>query len=130
MFFGSSRPSGSSVADDEVLAEPEGRATIVGLTRVDQGAARDLVWGRQDCCGDLMCARHRLSKLLLRHESSATTGTRGPASTTCGFDTRRSRGWAPQRLDWRSTPTTRAAAAPAAALAGAGVRADRRPRSR
>jgi hypothetical protein len=34
---------------------------------VDQEAARDLVRAREDCRGDLMRARHRLSKLLLRH---------------------------------------------------------------
>ncbi|WP_312856883.1 transposase [Arthrobacter mobilis] len=32
-----------------------------------QEAARDLVRAREDCRGDLMRARHRLSKLLLRH---------------------------------------------------------------
>ena len=35
--------------------------------RVEQEAARDLVRAREDCRGDLMRARHRLSKLLLRH---------------------------------------------------------------
>ena len=35
--------------------------------RRDQEAARDLVRAREDCRGDLMRARHRLSKLLLRH---------------------------------------------------------------
>lgn len=34
---------------------------------MDQEAARDLVRAREDCRGDLMRARHRLSKLLLRH---------------------------------------------------------------
>ncbi len=34
---------------------------------VDQEAARDLVRAREDARGDLMRARHRLSKLLLRH---------------------------------------------------------------
>jgi transposase len=34
---------------------------------VDQEAARGLVRAREDCRGDLMRARHRLSKLLLRH---------------------------------------------------------------
>ena len=33
---------------------------------VEQEAARDLVRAREDCRGDLMRARHRLSKLLLR----------------------------------------------------------------
>jgi transposase len=34
---------------------------------VNQEAARDLVRAREDCRGDLMRARHRLSKLLLRY---------------------------------------------------------------
>jgi transposase len=44
---------------DEVLA--------VAIPTIDQEAARDLVPAREDCRGDLMRARHRLSKLLLRH---------------------------------------------------------------
>ena len=39
----------------------------VAVPTVDQEAARDLVRAREDCRGDLMRARHRLSKLLLRH---------------------------------------------------------------
>jgi transposase len=39
----------------------------VAIRSVDQEAARDLVRAREDCRGDLMRARHRLSKLLLRH---------------------------------------------------------------
>ena len=39
----------------------------VALPTVDQEAARDLVRAREACRGDLMRARHRLSKLLLRH---------------------------------------------------------------
>ena len=39
----------------------------VSIPTVDQEAARDLVRAREDCRGDLMRARHRLSKLLLRH---------------------------------------------------------------
>jgi transposase len=39
----------------------------VAIPTVDQEAARDLVRAREDCRGDLMAARHRLSKLLLRH---------------------------------------------------------------
>jgi transposase len=39
----------------------------VSIPTVDQEAARDLVRAREDCRGDLMAARHRLSKLLLRH---------------------------------------------------------------
>jgi len=41
--------------------------TPVSIPTVDQEAARDLVRAREDCRGDLMRARHRLSKLLLRH---------------------------------------------------------------
>ncbi len=39
----------------------------VAIPSVDQEAARDLVRAGEDCRGDLMRARHRLSKLLLRH---------------------------------------------------------------
>ena len=41
--------------------------TAVVVPSLDQEAARDLVRAREDCHGDLMRARHRLSKLLLRH---------------------------------------------------------------
>ena len=44
---------------DEVVA--------VAVPSADQEAARDLVRAREDSRGDLMAARHRLSKLLLRH---------------------------------------------------------------
>ena len=40
--------------------------TAVAIPSVQQEAARDLVRAREDCRGDLMRARHRLSKLLLR----------------------------------------------------------------
>ncbi|GJF03829.1 MAG TPA: IS110 family transposase [Mycobacteriales bacterium] len=43
-----------------------GEITPVTVPSVDQEAARDLVRAREDCRGDLMRARHRLSKLLLR----------------------------------------------------------------
>jgi transposase len=39
----------------------------VAVPTVEQEAARDLVRAREDCRGDLTRARHRLSKLLLRH---------------------------------------------------------------
>jgi transposase len=39
----------------------------VSIPTVEQESARDLVRAREDCRGDLMRARHRLSKLLLRH---------------------------------------------------------------
>lgn len=41
--------------------------TSVTVPSAGQEAARDLVRAREDCRGDLMRARHRLSKLLLRH---------------------------------------------------------------
>ena len=44
-----------------------GEITPVSVPTPDQEAARDLVRSREDCRADLMRARHRLSKLLLRH---------------------------------------------------------------
>lgn len=41
--------------------------TSVAIPTINQEAARDLVRAREDVRGDLMRARHRLSKLLLRH---------------------------------------------------------------
>ncbi len=43
-----------------------GQVTAVAIPTVEQEAARDLVRAREDCRGDLMTARHRISKLLLR----------------------------------------------------------------
>ena len=43
-----------------------GEITPVTVPSVEQEAARDLVRAREDVRGDLMSARHRLSKLLLR----------------------------------------------------------------
>ncbi len=40
--------------------------TAVTVPSMESEAARDLVRAREDCRGDLMSARHRLSKLLLR----------------------------------------------------------------
>jgi hypothetical protein len=48
--------------------------TPVVVPTVAQEAARDLVRAREDCRGDLMRARHRLSKLLLRHGIVYTGG--------------------------------------------------------
>lgn len=41
--------------------------TVVSIPTVGQEAARDVVRAREDCRGDLMRARQRLSKLLLRY---------------------------------------------------------------
>ena len=43
-----------------------GEIVAVAVPSVEQEAARDLVRAREDVGGDLMSARHRLSKLLLR----------------------------------------------------------------
>jgi transposase len=43
-----------------------GEIVAVAVPSVEQEAARDLVRAREDCRGDLMAVRHRLSKLLLR----------------------------------------------------------------
>jgi transposase len=43
-----------------------GQITEVTVPSIEQEAARDLVRAREDCRGDLMTARHRVSKLLLR----------------------------------------------------------------
>ena len=67
------RPSGDRVKTDARDALHLARLlrldeiTSVSIPSVDQEAARDLVRAREDCRGDLMRARHRLSKLLLRH---------------------------------------------------------------
>ena len=68
------RPSGDRVKTDRRDAERLARLLRLGeLTAVrvpsrPQEAARDLVRAREDVRSDLMRARHRLSKLLLRHE--------------------------------------------------------------
>ena len=67
------KPSGERVKTDAKDAIHLARLlrldeiTSVSIPSVDQEAARDLVRAREDCRGDLMRARHRLSKLLLRH---------------------------------------------------------------
>lgn len=78
--------------------------TPVAIPTVDQEAARDLVRSREDARGDLMRARHRLSKLLLRHGSSTTAARPGPGSTMRGCG---SNALGPEPPSWRSTPTTR-----------------------
>jgi transposase len=66
------RPSGDRVKTDARDAMHLARLlrmdelTAVVVPTLEQEAARDLVRAREDCRGDLMRARHRLSKLLLR----------------------------------------------------------------
>ena len=50
----------------------------VRVPTVEQEAARDLVRAREDARGDLMRARHRVSKLLLRHGIVYPAAGRGP----------------------------------------------------
>ena len=67
------RPSGDRVKTDARDAVHLARllrlddVTAVSVPTLEHEAARDLVRAREDCRGDLMRARHRLSKLLLRH---------------------------------------------------------------
>src|SRR3954470_20871401 len=67
------RPSGDRVKTDQRDALHLARllrldeVTSVTVPSVGQEAARDLVRAREDARGDLMRARHRLSKLLPRH---------------------------------------------------------------
>jgi transposase len=66
------RPAGDRVKTDAKDAVHLARllrldeVTPVAVPSVAQESARDLVRAREDCRGDLMRARHRLSKLLLR----------------------------------------------------------------
>ena len=66
------RPSGDRVKTDARDAAHLarllhlGQITAVTVPTATQEAARDLVRAREDCRGDLMTARHRVSKLLLR----------------------------------------------------------------
>ena len=66
------RPSGDRVKTDAKDAVHLarllrlGEVTAVAVPTASQEAARDLVRAREDARGDLMRARHRLSKLLLR----------------------------------------------------------------
>ena len=67
------RPPGDRVKTDRRDAERLARLLQIGelpavrVPTVAEEAARDLVRAREDARGDLMRARHRLSKLLLRH---------------------------------------------------------------
>lgn len=67
------RPAGDRVKTDARDALHLARllrldeVTAVAVPTIGQEAARDVVRAREDCRGDLMRARHRLSRLLLRH---------------------------------------------------------------
>lgn len=68
------RPSGDRIKTDARDAEhlarllSLGQVTEVRVPDLDEEAARDLVRLREDARMDLMRSRHRLSKLLLRHD--------------------------------------------------------------
>ncbi|UKA55189.1 IS110 family transposase [Arthrobacter sp. FW305-BF8] len=74
------RPSGDRVKTDtnDALHLARllrlGEVTAVLIPTVEQEAARDLVRAREDARGDLMSARHRISKLLLRQGIIYTGG--------------------------------------------------------
>jgi transposase len=67
------RPAGDRIKTDARDARHLARllhlndVAPVTIPSIEQEAARDLVRAREDCRGDLMSARHRVSKLLLRH---------------------------------------------------------------
>ncbi len=68
-----------------------GEIVEVAVPTLDQENARDLVRAREDCRADLMRARHRLSKLLLRHglvysQGQAWTTRHESWLNTMGFD--------------------------------------------
>lgn len=66
------RPAGDRIKTDARDAAHLARLLHLGqivevvIPSAEQEAARDLVRAREDCRGDLMSARHRVSKLLLR----------------------------------------------------------------
>ena len=75
------RPAQDRVKTDRRDAERLVRLLMVGglhavrVPSVQEEALRDLVRAREDLRGDLMRARHRLSKLLLRHDVRYEDGT-------------------------------------------------------
>ncbi len=84
------RPSGDRVKTDAKDALHLARLlrlreiVAIAVPSVAQEAARDLVRAREDVRGDLMRARHRASKLLLRQGIVWSGGRRGPAPTRRG----------------------------------------------
>ena len=124
------RPAGDKVKTDRRDAERLARLLRIGelpAVRVPseaEEAARDLVRAREDARGDLMRARHRLSKLLLRQgivwDRSAWTGEH---TTGCAASTSTGAG-----CSWPSTrPSTRCSRCTPAAT-GSTPRSKRWPR--
>jgi transposase len=84
-----------------------GEITPIRVPEPEEEAARDLVRAREDARGDLMRARHRLSKLLLRHGLvyDATAWTR--THTTRGFAGSGSRAGRSRSCSMRLRPDAR-----------------------
>src|SRR5258708_11284566 len=90
------RPAADRVKTDRRDAERLARLlrldeiTPIRVPTLEEEAARDLVRAREDARGDLMRARHRLSKLLLRHglvyDATAWTRTHDPWLRRQRFD--------------------------------------------
>ena len=84
------RPPGDRVKTDRRDAERLARLLRIGelpgvrVPSQAEEAARELVRAREDTRGDLMRARHRLSKLLLRHGFVYGTTAPGPRRTGPG----------------------------------------------
>src|SRR5213593_4247266 len=84
------RASGDKVKTDRRDAERLARLLRLGelvavrVPEPHEEAARDLVRAREDARGELMRARHRLSKLLLRHTGLSTRRAPGHLLTTRG----------------------------------------------
>ena len=82
-----------------------GEIVCVAVASVEQEAVRDLVRAREDCRGDLMSSRHRLSKLLLRRGIVYSGGEAWTAKTGSGYAVNVS---IPRDCSWptmpRSTP--------------------------
>ena len=83
------RPGDRVKADarDAVLLAPllhMGELTAVRVPTEVEQAVRDLVRAPEDVRGDLIRARHRVGKLLLRHGHVYDVGRPGPPSTPRG----------------------------------------------
>ncbi|WP_328522038.1 IS110 family transposase [Kribbella sp. NBC_00359] len=101
------RPAGDRVKTDAKDAIHLARllrldeVTPVVVPTVEQETARDLVRAREDCRGDLMRARHRLSKLLLR-QGIVYSGGQAWTGAHDAWLRRQSFGSAPLRLAFES----------------------------
>ena len=84
------RPAQDRVKTDRRDAERLVRLLMIGglhpvrVPTPAEEAMRDLVRAREDVRGDLMRARHRVAKLLLRHDL-ASRATTGPSATSTGW---------------------------------------------